>query len=68
VQVDTKNEPYHFRCYARLYITRATSRVMQSLITEGELYEAQRSDNNILGLLISRWNTTENKVLTVTNY
>jgi conjugative transposon TraK protein len=67
VQVDTRQEPYRFRCYAHLLITRATSQVTQSLITTGELYEAQRSDNNILGLLIRHWSTLENKVIQVTN-
>ncbi|MFC0514660.1 conjugative transposon protein TraK [Mucilaginibacter angelicae] len=68
VEVDTRQEPYHFRCFARLQITRATSEVVQNLVTEGDLYEAQRSDNNLLGLLIRHWNTTENKVLTVSNH
>lgn len=68
VQVNTQSEPYQFRCYARLYITRATSQVTQSLVTRGSLYEAQHSDNNILGLLIRKWEITENKVLTITNH
>jgi conjugative transposon TraK protein len=68
VQVDTKTEPYRFRCFARLTITRATSQVSQSLITTGELFEAQHSDNNILGLLIRDWKTIENKILTINNH
>ena len=68
VQVDTRNAPYHFRCYATLHLVRSTSNVSQSLITEGYLREVSRSDNNLLGFLIERWNTIENKVLTVSNH
>jgi conjugative transposon TraK protein len=68
VQVDTRSAPYHFRCYATLHLIRSTSNVSQSLITEGELREVSRSDNNLLGFLIERWNTVENKVLTVSNH
>ncbi|QKJ32829.1 conjugative transposon protein TraK [Mucilaginibacter mali] len=68
VQVDTPNAPYHFRCYATLHLIRATSNVSQSLITEGDLREVSRSDNNLLGFLIEHWVTIENKVLTVSNH
>ena len=68
VQVDTRNTPYHFRCYATLHLVRSTSNVSQSLITEGYLREVSRSDNNLLGFLIERWTTIENKVLTVSNH
>ena len=68
VQVDTRNAPYHFRCYATLHLIRSTSDVSQSLITEGDLRDVSRSDNNLLGFLIENWNTVENKVLTVSNH
>lgn len=68
VQVDTRASPYHFRCYATLRIIRSTSQVTQSLVTEGDLREVGRSDNNLLGFLIEHWNTTENKVLTISNH
>ena len=68
VQVDTRNTPCHFRCYATLHLVRSTSNVSQSLITEGYLREVSRSDNNLLGFLIERWTTIENKVLTVSNH
>lgn len=68
VQVETRTQPYHFRCYATLRLIRSTSTVTQSLITEGDLREVTRSDNNLLGFLIERWNTLENKVLTVSNH
>ncbi|SDI81053.1 conjugative transposon protein TraK [Mucilaginibacter gossypii] len=68
VQVDTRASPYHFRCYATLHIIRSTSQVAQSLITEGDLREVERSDNNLLGFLIEHWSTIENKVLTISNH
>jgi len=68
VQVDTRTAPYHFRCYATLYLNRSTSNVSQSLITQGDLREVSRSDNNLLGFLIENWNTVENKVLTVSQH
>jgi conjugative transposon TraK protein len=68
VQVDTRIIPYHFRCYATLHLRRSTSDVSQSLITEGNLREVSRSDNNLLGFLIENWNTLENKVLTISNH
>jgi len=68
VQVDTRASPYHFRCYATLRIIRSTSQVAQSLITEGDLREVERSDNNLLGFLIEHWTTIENKVLTISNH
>jgi len=68
VQLDTRNTPYHFRCYATLHLIRSTSDVSQSLITEGDLREVSQSDNNLLGFLIENWTTVENKVLTVSNH
>ena len=68
VQVDTRASPYHFRCYATLRIIRSTSQVTQSLVTEGDLREVGRSDNNLLGFLIEHWNTIDNKVLTISNH
>jgi conjugative transposon TraK protein len=68
VQLDLKSSPYHFRCYATLRIIRSTSQVAQSLVTQGDLREVDRSDNNLLGFLIENWNTLENKELSVTNH
>ena len=39
----------------------------QNLITEGNLRNVSRSDNNPHGFLIERWNTIENKDLAVEN-
>lgn len=63
VQVDINQHPYLFRCFATLEITRTTSIVHRSLITEGSLRSIARSDNNSHGFLIERWRTVENKDL-----
>ena len=61
VQVDTKQYPYHFRCYATQSIIRTTSQVLRSLLTEGYLRSVSRSDNNPHGFLIERWQTLDNR-------
>jgi len=63
VQVDTGRHPYPFRCYARQRLTRASSVLTRSLITEGFLRSVSRSDNNPHGFLIERWATIENRDL-----
>lgn len=67
VQVDIKSYPYRFRCYATQKITRATTNVTRSLITEGSLRNVSRSDNNPHGFLIEHWTTIENTDLTTEN-
>jgi conjugative transposon TraK protein len=67
VAVDLRSYPYHFRCYGTQSIIRSTSTVTRSLITEGELRNVARSDNNPHGFLIQRWETLENKDLKVVN-
>jgi conjugative transposon TraK protein len=68
VNVDLQNYPYHFRCYATQSIIRTTSTVTRSLITEGDLRNVSRSDNNPHGFLIERWSTLENKDLKSVNH
>jgi conjugative transposon TraK protein len=63
IQVDVNTYPYYFRCFAAQKIIRSTSIVYRSLITEGNLRNVSRSDNNPHGFLIERWNTIENKDL-----
>lgn len=67
VQVDIKGYPYHFRCYATQQITRATTTVTRSLITEGALRNVSRSDNNPHGFLIEHWTTIENRDIATEN-
>jgi len=61
VAVNLESYPYHFRCYAMQNIIRTTSTVTRSLVTEGDLRNVSRSDNNPHGFLIERWITLENK-------
>lgn len=61
VAIATSAYPYSFRCYATQEIIRPTSIVRRSLVTEGNLRNVSRSDNNPHGFLIERWNTIENK-------
>ena len=63
VLVNTRIEPYQFRCYATLKIIRPTSIVTRSLITQGYLRNVSRSDHNAHGFLIERWETLENRDL-----
>lgn len=53
----------YFRFYGKLKIDRRSSTVVRSLITEGNLKDIPRSDNNPHGVLITHWKTLENKDL-----
>lgn len=68
VQVELKGEPYRFRCFATLQIIRSTSTVTRSLVTQGDMREVERSDNNLQGFLIGNWATIENKDLKIINH
>jgi conjugative transposon TraK protein len=63
VTVDTRQQPYYFKCFATIRIIRPNSIVTRNLITEGFLRNVERSDHNPHGFLIERWNTIENKDL-----
>jgi len=67
IRVDVNQYPYYFRCYAKEKMTRSTSIVTRSLVTEGYLRNVARSDNNPHGFLIEKWNTLENKDLKTEN-
>ena len=67
VAIDINKYPYHFRCYATQKIIRTTSISQRSLITEGNLRNVSRSDNNPHGFLVERWNTVENRDLSTEN-
>ena len=67
INIDIKDYPYRFKCFARQNIIRTTSILKRSLITEGSLRNVSRSDNNPHGFLIERFNTIENKDLEVEN-
>jgi conjugative transposon TraK protein len=65
VYVDPNQYPIYFKCYATQQLTRTTSVVTRSLVTEGYLRNVSRSDNNAHGFLIEKWETLENKDLSV---
>jgi conjugative transposon TraK protein len=65
ITLDMQSYPFYFRCYATQKIIRMTSIVTRDLVTEGWLRNISRSDNNPHGFLIERWNTIENKDLTI---
>ena len=60
IRVDINQYPYYFRCYAKEKMTRSTSIVTRSLVTEGYLRNVARSDNNPHGFLIEKWETLAN--------
>lgn len=63
--INTNVYPYYFRYTGTQQITRPTSIVTRSLVTEGYLRNVTRSDNNSHGLLIERWRILENTDLRV---
>lgn len=67
IQLDLKNYPYHFVCYATEKLTRTTTLSYRRLITEGFLRNVERSDNNSHGFLIERWEIKENNDLQTSN-
>ncbi|MFQ6601854.1 conjugative transposon protein TraK [Flavobacterium sp. C3NV] len=67
IQIDVSEYPYRFKCFAKQKIIRSTSIVNRSLTTQGNLRNVSRSDNNPHGFLIERWNTLENKDLSIEN-
>lgn len=67
IHVNLESYPFSFRCFATQSIIRATSIVSRSLITEGQLRNVSRSDNNPHGFLIERWATIENQDIKIEN-
>jgi conjugative transposon TraK protein len=63
IQLDMDRYPWFFRCFAVQHITRTTTEVTRSLITQGSIRKVSRSDNDPHGLLIERWQVIENKDL-----
>jgi conjugative transposon TraK protein len=61
IVVSTDSYPYYFWWKGEQKITRPTTIVTRSLITEGYLRNTSRSDNNPHGFLIEKWRTLENR-------
>lgn len=67
VWLDLESIPFRFRFFGRQEITRPTSMVIRSLITEGALREVRQSEHNPHGFLIERWRIVENRDLSIKN-
>lgn len=67
IQLNMDSHPYRFRCFATQNLVRATSTVYRSLVTEGQLRNVSKSDNNPHGFLIERWATVENRDIKIQN-
>src|ERR1700748_3218193 len=65
IVINLNSYPYYFKCYAQERIIRPTSIVTRDLITEGNLRNVTRSDNNPHGFLIEKWAILENKDIKV---
>lgn len=63
IVLDFDSYPYRFRYYGRQEIIRPTALVSRSLVTEGQLRNVTRSDNNSHGFLVEKWRIVENRDL-----
>ncbi|MFB9843943.1 conjugative transposon protein TraK [Mucilaginibacter ginsenosidivorans] len=63
IQLDMNQYPFAFKCFATEKLTRTSSTVTRSLITQGYLRNVSRSDNNPHGFLIEKWQILENNDL-----
>ena len=61
IQLDMNKYPFQFRCYATQKLIRSTSTIIRKLITQGDVRNVSRSDNNPHGFLIQHWETLENR-------
>jgi len=67
IQLNTDQYPFYFRFFGKQELTRPTSLVTRSLVTEGYLRNIARSENNAHGFLIERWTVLENKDIDIKN-
>lgn len=63
IVLDLDAYPYRFRYYGRQEIIRPTALVSRNLVTEGQLRNVTRSDNNSHGFLVEKWRIVENRDL-----
>lgn len=68
INIDLKNTPYRFKCFATQKLTRTTSTVTRNLITTGSIRDVSRSDNNPHGFLVGKWKIIENNDLKIQNH
>ena len=67
ITIDIEVYPYYFKYIGRQRIIRPTTIVTRSLVTEGFLRNVARSDNNSHGFLIEKWQTLDNRDITIQN-
>lgn len=60
IRLEMDSHPYRFRCYATQELIRSSATVKRKLVTQGELRNVSRSDDNPHGFLIQRWETLLN--------
>lgn len=67
IKVDISHMPYYFQYFGKLKITRPTSILTRSLISEGYVRVLANgiSDHNPHGMMIERWKVLDNRDLTV---
>lgn len=65
IQLDMSSYPYYFQYRGKMTITRSTSIVTRSLVSEGFFRDVQRSQTNPHGFLIERYRILENNDLRV---
>lgn len=65
IKIDFNTYPYKATTYAAQYIIRASSITKRSLITNSQLINAVRSDNNPQGFVMEKFIVLENKDLEV---
>jgi len=68
IQVDISQRPYHFRYYGKLRMSRSTSILTRSIITEGYIRDLGKmgiSDKNPHGLLIEHFKVDDNRDLSL---
>ena len=63
MRCDFINYPYHITTFARQMIIRESNITERSLVTECDLLNSVRSDNNPQGFMIEQFRITENKDL-----
>ena len=62
IELDMNTAPYRFRCRGRQIITRPTSVLTRSIVTQGYVRTGLvQSDNNNHGFLIERWEIISNQ-------
>ena len=67
IWLDTRSEPYVFKCIGAQTLTRSTSVTVRSIVTQGFLRNVNRADNNPHGFLIERFEVVENKEIKISN-